>query len=177
MYWYFRFYIDETKRIDLLVRSLLRQLGSKCKRFPDDILNWLRSYRDSGKSMKTDKLFENLSTFISKVNKDVFIVLDGLDEFPEDSKEAKRSQLLDHITKLAQAGHPNLHIILVSKDMRDIRRELEDNLKDILVPVDIKKELNKDLDNFIKRKMEGIKILTDHLKQDINEKLEKGDDR
>ncbi|KAI1827647.1 hypothetical protein F4861DRAFT_328760 [Xylaria intraflava] len=177
MYWYFRFYIDETKKIDLLFRSLLRQLGSKCRRFPDDTLNWLRSYRDSGKSMKTDQLFKNLSGFISKADKDIFIVLDGLDEFPEDSKEAKRSQLLDHITALASAGHPNLHIALISKDEKDIRHELENKLKDILVPVNINKKLNEDLDNFITRKMNGMSLLTPSLKQDIQKKLEKGDDR
>jgi hypothetical protein len=41
----------------------------------------------------------------------------------------------------------------------------------------IKKELNKDLDSFIGRKMDGIKLLTSHIKQDITQKLGKGNDR
>jgi hypothetical protein len=41
----------------------------------------------------------------------------------------------------------------------------------------IKKELNKDLDSFIGRKMDGIKLLKSHIKQDITQKLGKGNDR
>ncbi|KAI1172381.1 hypothetical protein F4777DRAFT_581973 [Nemania sp. FL0916] len=177
MYWYFRFYIDETKRIDLLFRSLLRQLGSKCKDLPEDVLNRLRLYRRSGKQMDTEKLFDTLKVFISQVNKEVFIVLDGLDEFPEDSKEAKRPQLLKHIIALAQSGFSNLHLALVSKDEKDIRNTLEHNLQDILVPVEINSELNEDLNHFIKRKMATIKLLTPSLKDDINEKLKNEDEK
>lgn len=178
VYWYFRFYLDETKSIDLLIRSLLRQLGSKCKGFADlDMLKWFRSYRDSGRPLKTDRLFQQLNKFIQSINKDVFIVLDGLDEFPELHPGAGRRKLLDIITKLVQQGYPNLHILLVSRDEKDIRSCLETNMSDILVAVNVKKGLDKDLDNFIQKTLDKTKILSPSLKGDVKRRLNQGQDR
>ncbi|KAI0966612.1 hypothetical protein F4678DRAFT_466445 [Xylaria arbuscula] len=177
MYWYFRFYLDETKKTDFFLRSLLRQLGSKYKGFPEEVLESLRFHRDSGTPPKNKNLFRWLQTCIQKANKDVFIVLDGLDEFPEDSEGEKRSDLLRYITDLASATHPNLHILLVSKVENDIQDCLKTKLGDILVQVDVNGELNQDLNNFIKIKMDNMKTLDSDLKQQIHARLNEGEGR
>lgn len=141
------------------------------------MLNWFRSYRDSGRLLKTNGLLDQLMAFIRNINKDVFIVLDGLDEFPELHLGAGRPKLLDIITKLAKQGYPNLHILLVSRDEKDIRSCLETNMDDILVPVNVKQGLDEDLDNFIQKTLDRTKILSSSLKGDTKRRLNQGQDR
>jgi hypothetical protein len=149
MYWYFRFYQPDTMNIDFLLVSLLRQLGSGYGEFPEDILEQVQKYPIMRRP-KTDKLFEMLGAFIPTVSKDtdVFIVLDGLDEIPEDGGQTNRSDLLNFLTELAQAGYSNLHVLLVSRDEYGIRTYLYDKMGAILVTVSVKEGLNNDLGNF-----------------------------
>ncbi|KAK3291786.1 uncharacterized protein B0H64DRAFT_329742 [Chaetomium fimeti] len=168
--------------MDLLLVSLIRQLASKCQGFRDNkSLKWFRSHQDSGELPDdTNELFNYLKKFISKVDKDVFIVLDGLDQVPERQRAAKTGplKLLDIIKKLTRQGYPNLHILLVSRDEKDIRLCLETNMKDMLVSVDVKQQLGADLDNFVERKLEDMPILKGNqpLRQAVKKRLNHGHD-
>lgn len=182
-YWYFRSDLDKTKRMDLLLVSLLRQLVSKCHGFADSkSLKWFRDHQDAGELPDdTNELFNYLKKFISKVDKDIFIVLDGLDQVPERQRTTKAGplKLLDIIKRLAKQGYPNLHILLASRDENDIRSCLETNMKDMMVSVDVKRGLGEDLDKFVERKLEDMRILngSPSLKQAVKRRLNHDQDR
>ncbi|KAH6623896.1 hypothetical protein F5144DRAFT_374804 [Chaetomium tenue] len=176
-YWYFRFDLDKTKMMDLFLISLIRQLASKCQGFADNkSLRWFRGHQDSGELPDdTNELFNYLKKFISKIDKDIFIVLDGLDQVTDRQRTTKTGplKLLDIIKRLTRQGYPNLHILVASGDEKDIRLCLETNMADMLVSVDVKKGLGGDLDKFIERKLEDLQILKGNqpLKQAVNKRL------
>jgi hypothetical protein len=151
--------------MDLFLVSLLRQLASQCQGFPDDkSLKWFRHHQTNSVQLPgdTNELFDHLKRFISKVNKDVFIVLNGLDQVPDLQRTTKSGPLkvLDIIKRLMRQGYPNLHVLLVSRDEEDIRTFLwQTDMTDMVVMVSVKQGLGNDLDRFIDRKLEDMQIL------------------
>lgn len=177
--WYFRFDKPDTMSIDLLLRFFLRQLGSSLGGFPEDMSSSLEDDRRFARYPDTKVLIEYLHTVLSAIefHKDVFIVLDGLDEFPTQSKDQNRRDLLDLIRRLGVSGLSNLHILLVSKNEEDIRECLRGRLKDILVPIDVTEGLDIDIRNYINTIMhqgEGIGDLDEPLKSSIRARLTQG---
>lgn len=156
--------------------SLLRQLASKCRGFRDEKSHLaFRSYQDDGE-LPTDinDLLIFLRRFISKIDKDVFLVLDGIDQVPEHQGITRDSdpKLLDIIKSLAHKGYPNLHLLVISRDEKDIRLYFEKNMKEMLVSVDVNQGLGEALDTLTDRKLEGT-AMTTMLKgdQDLKEKI------
>lgn len=60
---------------------------------------------------------------VKTIGKEVYIILDALDELPEDA--SKRSEVLEQITTLVKLGIGNLHVLATSRDEWDIRERLE----------------------------------------------------
>ncbi|GLB03575.1 hypothetical protein AtubIFM57258_008814 [Aspergillus tubingensis] len=177
--WYFRFDETDTTRIDLLLRFVLRQLGSSLGGFPEDISSALVEDRKFARYPDTKTLIEYLHSILSvlELQKDVFIILDGLDEVPKESEDRERHKLLELIKRLAQSGISNLHILLVSKNEDDIRQCLRGHLKDILVEIDVAEGLEVDIRNYIDTTMQhgdGISDLPVFLKSRIQTRLIEG---
>jgi hypothetical protein len=175
--WYFRFDLDDTKRMDLFLVSLLRQLASQCQGFPNDkSLKWFRHHQTNSGQLPddTNELFGHLKKFISKVSKDVFIVLDGLDQVPDRQRATKSGPLkvLDIIKRLMGQGYPNLHVLVVSRDEKDIHMFLAD-MDDMVDMVSVEEGLCNDLDKFIDRKLEDMQVLkgSQSLKGDVKRRL------
>lgn len=162
VYWYFRSDVEETKRMDIFLVSLIRQLATQCQGFADDkLLKWFRHHQNSGQLPDDpNELFRHLKRFISKLEKDVFIVLDGLDKVADRQRITKSSplKLLDIIKRLMKQGYPNLHLLLASRDEKDIRLSLEENMKDMLVAVNVRQGLGQDLGRYIERKIERLNL-------------------
>ncbi|BCS08359.1 hypothetical protein ALUC_20729A [Aspergillus luchuensis] len=177
--WYFRFDETDTTCIDLLLRFVLRQLGSSLGGFPEEISSALVEDRKFARYPDTKTLIEYLHSILSvlELQKDVFIVLDGLDEVPKESQDRERHKLLELIKRLAQSGLSNLHILLVSKNEEDIRDCLRGHLKDILVETDVAEGLEIDIRNYIDTTMQhgdGISDLPVSLKSRIRTRLTEG---
>ncbi|GLA23066.1 hypothetical protein AnigIFM63326_006692 [Aspergillus niger] len=177
--WYFRFDETDTTCIDLLLRFVLRQLGSSLGGFPEEISSALVEDRKFARYPDTKTLIEYLHSILSvlELQKDVFIVLDGLDEVPKESQDRERHKLLELIKRLAQSGLSNLHILLVSKNEEDIRECLRGHLKDILVETDVAEGLEIDIRNYIDTTMQhgdGISDLPVSLKTRIRTRLTEG---
>lgn len=60
---------------------------------------------------------------INTLGKEVYILLDALDELPENGK--KRAQFLQYITAIVRLGPRNLYVLATSRDEWDIRESLE----------------------------------------------------
>lgn len=184
VYWYFRSDVEETKRINIFLVSLIRQLATQCQGFADNkSLKWFRDHQNSGQLPDDpNALFRHLNRFISNLEKDVFIILDGLDEVADRQHKSKARllKLLDIIKRLMKKGYSNLHLLLASRDEKDIRRSLEENMKDMLVAVNVGRGLGQDLGRFIERKIERLNLevpLSRGTITRIKERLTHGQDR
>lgn len=60
---------------------------------------------------------------IKNLGNEVYILLDALDEVPEDGKQ--RAQVLQHITTMVRLGLQKLHILATNRGELDIRKSLE----------------------------------------------------
>lgn len=175
--WHLRFEFDESKRLNLMLASLLRQLARRCQRFPDDnSFVTFRGYQDDGElPTDTKELLVCLRRFISKIDRDVFLVFDGVDQCPDRQgmRDSDR-KLLDIIGELAHKGYTNLHMLVISRDEKDIRSYFEKNMQEMLVSVDVRDGLGEALNTLIKRKLEGT-AMTNMLKgdQELKEKIDK----
>ena len=127
-----------------------------------------------------EKIKNALDPIISKSTKNIFIVLDGLDEFPEKTKTEKRSDLLSLIRTLVTKPYSkNLHILVASKVEDDIRTSLE-GLGDATWSFNVENGIRQDLDSFIEATMEqdpSLSKLNPALKDDIKNRLNEGEER
>ncbi|KAJ4415336.1 hypothetical protein N0V82_007386 [Gnomoniopsis sp. IMI 355080] len=177
--WHLRFDFDESKKLNLMLASLLRQLGTKCQRFPDDnSFSTLQGYQGDGElPTDTKELLGCLKKFISKIDRDVFLVLDGIDQCTD--RHGMRNsdrKLLDIIGELAYKGYPNLHMLVISRDEKDIRSYFKKNMQEMLISVNVRKGLGEALDTLINRKLEGTAMTTmlkgdQEMKKKIDERL------
>lgn len=135
-YLYFSFSDRETQNIHNLLCSVIRQLCAGINEIPLCVRQLREKHEKVGSRPSADMLTEILDSIITGLGdqKDVFLVMDALDEFPahveqDISKSAKEGQLshrrhlLDLIRKL-NMKHSNLHMLVTSREEVDIRASL-----------------------------------------------------
>ncbi|KAK4640478.1 LOW QUALITY PROTEIN: hypothetical protein QC761_602410 [Podospora bellae-mahoneyi] len=173
--WYFRLDHEDTKRMHLLLASLLG-LTMKCKKVPDDgLYETLHDYQGQGQLPDDSMdLFNHLQRFISKADRDIFLVLDGFDHVL-DRRGSRKNDIkrLDIILKLIQKEYTNLHVLVVSKYEKDIAQDFENKIRDMLVSVDVEQGFGKVLETFVERKLEDTPVLKgeDFLKGEVKQRL------
>jgi hypothetical protein len=152
-FWYFNFRDkDEDKQnVDNLLCSLIRQLSAGVNTLPQDVLK-LREYKRAAKRPGTDKLATVLKSIIGDLRKDVFIVMDALDECPEN---ARKRYFLVQIEQLA-GKYENLHILVTSRREVDISNSLENAATAI---INIEDSVETDVRLFVQRRLEDDKKL------------------
>ncbi|KKY34091.1 hypothetical protein UCDDA912_g05968 [Diaporthe ampelina] len=100
--------------------------------------------------------FQKVRDAIKGIHREIFVVLDGLDEFPQQSKDTQnveRKDFLDVICRLVQDKNPNLHILLVSGHENDIEERLlvDPAMKHDVDRKDVQPELEDEVKAFIAR--------------------------
>lgn len=80
-------------------------------------------YNQTGHQPST-KDFESALLSVVELGKDIYIILDALDEVPENTGKSKRVEVLKLIEKLVALKRPYLHILVTSRDESDIRSRL-----------------------------------------------------
>jgi hypothetical protein len=100
-----------------LIASLLRQLVQDRPVIPDDVKTLYKRHQYQGTRPKIDETKKSLEIEI-KTHSKVFIVVDALDECPDDGP---RTQLLEDIQALA--GTVNL--LVTSRELSSIARHFE----------------------------------------------------
>jgi len=153
-YWYFNFRDkDEDKQnVDNLLCSLIRQLSAGADALPQDVLKLRDEYKRASKRPGTDKLATVLKSIIGELGKDVFIVMDALDECPENARER---YFLVQIEQLA-GKYENLHILTTSRREADINNSLENVATAI---INIEHSVETDVRLFVRRRLEDEKRL------------------
>ena len=124
-YFYFDFRHEEKQNLRNFVTSVLVQLSTYSKPCCDIIY---RLYLAHGKgtqqpsnSILTDRLMEMLRV---AVENPIFIIMDALDECPDDGMPTPREEVLNLVKDLVLLRRSNLHICVSSRPEIDIQTKL-----------------------------------------------------
>lgn len=117
-FFYFTFRDEKKQDANSLLRSLLLQLSGQNEAASNIIDDFRRSHEHSPPT--EEDLILCLYSIIQEFDH-VYIVLDALDESPIDTH---RSSVLEAITSIREWYLPNLHLIVTSRDLPDIRTSL-----------------------------------------------------
>lgn len=126
-YFYFDFQDSRKQDLALFLRSLIRQLCANEADLPSNVQAMYNQYKETGHAPTIEELSSALLSVVDLLEKEIYIIMDALDEFPKKSNNCERRELLDqvkhmveHITKSSQ----KLHILTTSRDEPDIRSML-----------------------------------------------------
>ena len=161
------------------LRSLIRQLGAGAESLPDAVRSLTRIHRRRGSHPSIPELLEALHSVILNLNKDAFLVLDALDEFPEDSRHGERFTLLNVIESLVERGHSNLHLLVTSRRENDISSRLG-RLSNPPKQLDVEAPLFHDLELLYDNTIQGspaLRDLSEDTKAEIRSRLVSGEQR
>ena len=162
-----------------MLRSLIRQLSAGVDGFSDAVRRLSQIHRRRGSHPSTSELLATFHSVVTSLKKDVFLILDALDEFPEDARYVKRSLLLSAINDIVEAGHSNLHLLVTSRPETDIRGRLR-SLSNPPQELNIEDLLLVDLELFFDNTMEqspSLKNLGGDTKNKIRNHLITGEQR
>ncbi len=125
-YYYFDF--KDTAKHDLrgLLSSLLMQLGSNSDRCLHVLSLLHMTCRDGSEQPSEESLAQCLQVILHQPEQfPIYIVVDALDECPDTTGcPSARKKVLDFMTVLIGAEHPNLHLCITSRPERDIETTL-----------------------------------------------------
>ena len=172
-YWYFDIDNSETQDVENMLCSILRQLSAGMDKFPDAVRRLSDDHRKRGSRPNTDELLLALHLIISGLGKDVSLVLDGLDEYSEDSGHAQWPELLKVIQDIIEQGFDNLHFLVTSRNQEDIRNDLR-SLSNPPREMDVEKLLLFDLEMFFDNVMQSspaLQRLGESIKDGIRDRL------
>ena len=124
-YWYFDFNDTSRQTVENWLRCVIRQLAAVEEAIPQALIDLASEFRAAGKQPTVQKLTLTLNAILENLQRDVFLVMDALDECPERAGHVKRRDLLTYLTQLHSRGHRNLHILATSRAEIDIQRNLE----------------------------------------------------
>lgn len=104
-----------------MLRSVLRQL--MCSPLPDKVQELWKLHHRYGTEPSHSELLDTIKNSIA-VYKNVYLVFDALDEYPE-NKSPGRSTLLETIEQLRMIDQEHTRLIVTSRREPDIRKMLQ----------------------------------------------------
>lgn len=121
-YWYFQFDKGFTKSVDALARSLIRQLS----RSPllSSVTDLWDEHGMAGSQPSFKQILAVLHDVLTRTEHDIYIVLDALDECPQNPEQREREVLLSLVTSLVQQHSDKVHILTTSRRENDITKKL-----------------------------------------------------
>lgn len=134
-----------------MLSSLIRQLAVAAKELPQEVFALAEELRGSGRQPRTRRLFSTLNSIIKSIDKEVFVVIDALDECPKTTDHAKRQDLLDQIIELLSEQNRNLHLLATSRNEMDIRESLQ---AVATAKLDIQTAFRGDIEMFVNSRLE-----------------------
>ncbi|KAK3319748.1 ankyrin repeat-containing domain protein [Cercophora scortea] len=119
-YFYFDFQRTSAQNADELLRSLLRQLCGNEMQMPAPAKDLYTKCSGPGHLPTTNELEETTLAVIGALGKEVYIMLDALDELTG-GEDTKRKDVLQLIKRLVGRKLGNLHILTTSRSELDIQ--------------------------------------------------------
>lgn len=130
-----------------------------------------------GKRPDSDKLIYALNSILGTLDKDVYIVLDGIDEYPLDTDMTKRKELLCVINSVVEEGHENIHFLVVGREEPDISKHLTSNDSGLFEQLNVESGIIDDIELYITKRMTEVRLhsLNEKLKEAIKKRLMKNE--
>ncbi|KAE9362915.1 hypothetical protein N431DRAFT_143912 [Stipitochalara longipes BDJ] len=126
-YFYFNFQDTDKQDVAVVLRSLIKQLCAGELKFPQEVTDLYDRYKPVNQEPGVEDLISTILATIDHLKKkEVYVVMDTLDEFPEKAGDKRMQSLLDLIKQMIEHGAKNLHILATSRNEHDIRATLED---------------------------------------------------
>lgn len=171
-YFYFDFNDVQKQDSDRMLRSLIVQLSRQAHYISPSLDALFSSHGNGGRPPALDELLKALCGMIGQYSQ-VFIVLDALDECTQ------RPELMEMLEEIANWNISNLHILMTSRQERDIKSCLGGfvNLQNsICLQGDV---VDKDIQLYIRQRLSDDKNLVKWrkdaaLQQEIEDALTKG---
>ena len=125
-YFYFDFRHEENKNLRDAVTSLLIQLSTYSKPCYDIIYRLYSTQGKGGQQPSDDILVGCLKEMLAvAAQHPTFIIMDALDECPDDGSPTPREVVLNLVEDLVRLQLPNLHICVTSRPEIDIQTMLK----------------------------------------------------
>ena len=126
-YFYFTFKDEGKKDSRALLLSLLDQLSDQSDKFRDVLRKLHSEHRDGSKQPNDDALLRCLKAMLTIAGPvPVYLVLDALDECPNDSGlPTSREKVLELVKTVVDLAHTNVHLCITSRPEFDIHATLE----------------------------------------------------
>lgn len=116
-YFYFSFNDGVKQNTVGMLKSLIKQLCCNRPDTPQPVMD-LRKYKENGHQLGIETLLNTLTAIMYGFS-GVYIVIDAMDECPDDENR-KREDLLDAIHKIHNANCENIHLLCTSRRELDI---------------------------------------------------------
>lgn len=121
VYWYFSFTNTNTLSISNFLCSIAKDLCSKLLIVPDEVESAWSDANNGQHRPNTKNLIHLIQVILDEFD-DVYLVIDGIDEFPR----SERDNLLDVFGQLIDFGMSSLHLMLSSRREGDIMTSMKD---------------------------------------------------
>ena len=153
---------------------MIRQLCAGEEELPEEIASLYARYHPLNQEPGLEELLACLLAVVNFLPKEVYIIIDALDEFPEKTEDRTRQSLLDHIKRIVEHRSNNLHILATSRTEPDITAALE-SVATRVIPLRVP-GVNKDINAFVHAQLEKVpfKNYDDKLKGYAQMQLENG---
>ena len=152
-YFYFDFQDVEKQSSDLMIRSLISQLSQQCTRIPEPLKNLISS--DKYRKPPREALLQALKQLIKEIP-DCFILLDALDECSD------RLELMELIQTMAEWRYDSLHLLVTSRNERDIGDSIQLFAKDEDFIALESETVNKDIGAYVRQRLREGKLAKWH---------------
>ncbi|ORY17151.1 hypothetical protein BCR34DRAFT_597232 [Clohesyomyces aquaticus] len=167
-YFYFDFRDAKKQDVTMMLRSLFRQLCAAETTVPESINSLYRHCRGTGHAPAFEELVSAFFAAIRGSDREIYIVIDAMDELPKSGLSGERGDLLNFLQKIADENFQTLHILLTSRDELEIRTTLE-SMQVMEIYLD-KEYLGPDIKAFIQSRLRERRFAS--LPQDVKKKIE-----
>jgi len=124
-YFYFDFADLRKQRPSNSVSSLITQLCRRVSKLPEDLRDLYKGCNNGNRQPTLRELSALFTTFAKHdIIADIYIVVDALDECPQDENNG-RKELLELISTMLALPTSNLHVLVTSRPEIDIKEALE----------------------------------------------------
>lgn len=120
-YYYFDFNDTADVNVSSLLRSLIKQICAYETELPQVVQRLCSQHQASGQQPSLKLLIIVLHDIICALQKECYIVIDALDEYPE----AGRQDLLRTLRHIMSLNCKNIHILTTSRKEQDISHALD----------------------------------------------------
>ncbi|KAJ6032624.1 hypothetical protein N7540_003356 [Penicillium herquei] len=157
VYWYFRFGDDMTQSVDPMIRSLIRQLSRSP--LAESVTELWKKNALKGSELESDAISELFLDVVSRITGEIYLVIDALDECPENAFSSERGLALSFLMDTLERFNKKVHILVTSRQEYDIEKKLG-----AFPRIDLEASLAKDVESFVARSIEK-SLLKDRLDQ------------